>query len=350
MKTNNAVVPKVSVVMLAYNVGRYVETAIRGVLGQQTNYPVQLVIAEDCSTDDTRAICLRSKERYPDRITLLLHERNMGLQRNFMDAHRHCTGEYIAICDGDDYWFDRRKLQRMTDFMDTHPRYAICFHRVINFYEEDRSKSLSNGGQRTVTTLLDLARSNYITNSSSLFRRNYYVTLPGWFADITSCDYAMHVLNAQHGDIYYFRCPMAVYRKHAQGVWSEAKTAKMLMTALDVREKLLDYFGNGRIDVYDALRQSHTEICLNLLRYYHTDTATSHTEDICQAEQRLLAYRPEWTLVHLHEAERQRAAQESKNLKSAFFNGLRQCRRIISRLLPLPRVGNVCQTSDRNLE
>ena len=136
-----AVTPKVSVVMLAYNIGRYVETAIRGVLSQQTDYPVQLVIAEDCSTDDTRAICLRYKERYPDRITLLLHEQNMGLQRNFMDAHRHCTGEYIAICDGDDYWFDRRKLQRMTDFMDANPRYALCFHRVINFYEGDVSKS-----------------------------------------------------------------------------------------------------------------------------------------------------------------------------------------------------------------
>ena len=68
-----AVTPKVSVVMLAYNIDRYVETAIRGVLSQQTDYPVQLVIAEDCSTDNTRTICLRYKERYPDRITLL-HE------------------------------------------------------------------------------------------------------------------------------------------------------------------------------------------------------------------------------------------------------------------------------------
>lgn len=332
-----AVTPKVSVVMLAYNIGRYVETAIRGVLSQQTDYPVQLVIAEDCSTDDTRAICLRYKERYPDRITLLLHEQNMGLQRNFMDAHRHCTGEYIAICDGDDYWFDRRKLQRMTDFMDANPRYALCFHRVINFYEGDGSKSLSNGGQRTETTLLDLARSNYITNSSSLFRRSYYPTVPDWFADITSCDYAMHVLNAEHGDIYYFRRPMAVYRKHAQGVWSEAKAAKMLTTALAVREKLLVYFLNRRPDVYDALRQSHTEICLNLLRHYHNDTTADHTDDIRQAEQRLLTYRPEWTLAQLHEAEQQHVEQRGRSIRNTLFQLLRRCREVVSRLLPLPQ-------------
>lgn len=218
--------------MLAYNIGAYMEEAIRGVIRQQTSYPVQLVIAEDCSTDHTLEICLRYQNQYPDIITLVRHEKNAGLQRNFIDAHRHCVGEYIAICDGDDYWTDKHKLQKMTDFMDSHPDYSTCFHRVVNYYEEDGSKSLSNGKQQTVSTVIDLARNNFITNSSSLFRRKYYPEVPAWFAQITSCDYAMHLLNAQHGPIYYFRKPMAVYRKHGKGIWSEAASDKRLNASL----------------------------------------------------------------------------------------------------------------------
>ena len=112
-------------------------------------------------------------------------------------------------------------LQRATDFLDTHSQFAICFHRVVNYYEEDGSKSLSNGHQRKITTISDLAESNYITNSSSVFRRCYYPEMPEWFAKFTSCDYALHLLNAQHGNIYYFGKPMAVYRKHSKGIWSE---------------------------------------------------------------------------------------------------------------------------------
>ena len=192
---------KVSVIMLAYNIENYIEIAIKGVLSQKTDYPVELIIGEDRSTDRTYEICKRYQEKYPELITVIRHEKNLGYQRNYMETYKHCRGEYVAVCDGDDYWFDRRKLQRATDFLDTHSQFAICFHRVVNYYEEDGSKSLSNGHQRKITTISDLAESNYITNSSSVFRRCYYPEMPEWFAKFTSCDYALHLLNAQHGRI-----------------------------------------------------------------------------------------------------------------------------------------------------
>lgn len=330
---------KVSVIMLAYNIGAYVEMAIRGVLCQRTTYKVELVIGEDCSTDGTLDICRQYEERYPGQIKVIAHKQNLGLQRNFLDTHRHCTGEYIAICDGDDYWFDPHKLQRMTDFMDTHPDFAICFHRVINYYEESHEKSLSNGGQRRITDINDLARSNYITNSSSLFRRSYYPVPPAWLADITSCDYAMHMLNAQFGKIYYFKRPMAVYRKHAAGVWSEVQTSRMLTTALAAREKLLDYFQTTRPEVYELLRQSHTQICLNLLRHYrrHSSTPTPPT-DIQAAEERLLRYQPQWTpaAIDIHLVKPHQSPW--KRFKSFFMRFLKGIRKVGSRLIPLPNI------------
>lgn len=324
---------KVSIIMLAYNIGQYIESAIKGVLKQQTDYPIQLVISEDCSTDCTLAICKRYKALYPECITLVEHEKNVGLQRNFMDAHSHCTGEYIAICDGDDYWTDKHKLQRMTDFMDSHPDFAICFHRVVNYYEEDRTKSLSNGRQAAVSGILDLCNSNFITNSSSLFRRAYYPTVPEWFAEITSCDYAMHLLNAGHGKIYYFSKPMAVYRKHKQGIWSEAAEEKRLSASLRARERVLEYY-RERPDVYDALRNNYTLISFNLIGHYRS---CGNEEQVQAVYNKLLEYHPEWdraiaaSQATAYLNNRSRARQEK--LKALLSWGRAQ----LSRLIPLPR-------------
>lgn len=325
---------KVSVIMLAYNIGAYLEEAIRGVIRQQTSYPVQLVIAEDCSTDHTLEICLRYQNQYPDIITLVRHEKNAGLQRNFIDAHRHCVGEYIAICDGDDYWTDKHKLQKMTDFMDNHPDYSTCFHRVVNYYEEDGSKSLSNGKQQTVSTVVDLARNNFITNSSSLFRRKYYPEVPTWFAQITSCDYAMHLLNAQHGPIYYFRKPMAVYRKHGKGIWSEAASDKRLNASLYAREYLLDSFKEQKA-VYDTLRNSYREIALNLIKYYHSTANEAMLDD---TRKRILQYYPEWTVGTIREMEKETAPSFREKLRHTILRTLKSTRGFVSRFLPLPRV------------
>ena len=320
--------------MLAYNIGRYIETARKGVVQQKTNYQIQLVIAEDCSTDNTLEICTRYKELYPDVITLVAHEKNRGLQRNFMSAHEHCTGEYIAICDGDDYWIDRKKLQRMTDFMDKHPDFAICFHRVINYYEEDGSKSLSNGGQKQITDIKDLARGNYITNSSSLFRRNYYPQVPEWFGQINLCDYAMHMLNAQHGKIYYFKRPMAVYRKHSKGIWSERDTDKKLAITLHVRELLMDYF-KDQVEILQGLRQSHKSISLNLIRYY---MQKGDTHMVTVVEDRILTYNPGIERQQLKKEAADTSLTLKQRLQQSVMRCMKQGRVLVSRLMPLPGV------------
>lgn len=325
---------KVSVIMLAYNIDKYVETAIKGVLRQKTNYPIQLVISEDCSTDHTLDICKHYKQQYPEQITLVEHERNVGLQRNFMDAHKHCTGEYIAICDGDDYWIDRHKLQRMTDFMDTHPDFAICFHRVINYYEDNHTKSLSNGKQATVTGILDLCNSNFITNSSSLFRKQYYPTLPEWFAEITSCDYAMHLLNAGHGKIYYFRKPMAVYRKHSQGIWSETTEEKRFFAALNARQRVLTYYQNNP-PIYEALKNNYTIIAFNLLRHYHRH---GKEKEAAEMRSKLLIYHPEWTDLHIQNQVKASLKDRKRTLREHVKAILSWGRAQISKLIPVPTI------------
>ncbi len=325
---------KVSIIMLAYNIDKYVETAIKSIIQQKTTYPIQLVIAEDCSTDNTLEICTRYKKLYPDTITLIKHKKNAGLQRNFMDAHQHCEGEYIAICDGDDYWINKNKLQRMTDFMDANSDFAICFHRVINYYEENGSKSFSNGKQKQITNIVDLAKSNFITNSSSLFRRSYYPEVPEWFSQISLCDYAMHMLNAQHGKIYYFKQPMAVYRKHSKGIWSEKGAEKRINSALYVRELLLHFFINQE-KTYNALRNAYLNIALGLIRYYHS---VNNQMMVIDTRKRILQYYPEWSIEKIEEMEIQSKPNITKQLEHLLLTTLKLGRALVSKLIPVPKI------------
>lgn len=122
--------PKVSVTMITYNHEPYIERAIEGVLMQNVDFPYELIIADDRSPDDTRAIALRYKELYPDKIKLLFQPENVGMLENARMARELCRGEYKAFCEGDDYWNDPFKLQKQVDFLDTHPEYVGVVHQM----------------------------------------------------------------------------------------------------------------------------------------------------------------------------------------------------------------------------
>src|SRR5688572_26916054 len=96
--------PLVSICMNTYRHERFVKQAIEGVMMQQTTFPVQLVIGEDCSDDRTRAVCEEMAERYHGKIELLPSYRNYGQNCNLSRTVTACTGKYIALCEGDDYW------------------------------------------------------------------------------------------------------------------------------------------------------------------------------------------------------------------------------------------------------
>ena len=326
---------RVSVLMLAYNQERYIDEAIRSVMLQQTDFPFELVIGNDGSGDRTGAICREWQKRYADRIVLIDRPKNIGLIPNFMQTYPHCKGTYIAICEGDDFWTDKSKLQRQVDFLDTHPDYVLCFHRVINYYADKGTKSLSNGGQQTDTDIHDLALSNYISNVSAVFRNHLLPDgLPKWFGEVSTYDYALHMLNAQFGKIHYMKRPMAVYRQHGKAIWSQAAETSKLDISLKVRELLMEYFRDSRPDVYEPLRNSYTAICLNHIRHYR-HTNTSAAEEI---ENRLQTHCPEWTRQRIRQELRDKHPNRKQRIKATWVRMLKSVRSICSYFIPLPRI------------
>lgn len=118
----------VSVCMITYNHEDYIKQSIEGVLLQKCNFSFELVIGEDCSTDNTRQICEEYSAKYPQ-INLLSSESNLGMMPNFVRTLGACSSKYIALCEGDDYWTDPKKLQKQVDFLETNPAYVLCSHR-----------------------------------------------------------------------------------------------------------------------------------------------------------------------------------------------------------------------------
>ena len=120
--------PVVSVHMLAYNHEPYIRQAIEGVMMQKTDFEFELVIGEDCSQDKTREICFEYQQKYPDKIRVLWwHENVSKLGGNGVRTTAHCRGEFVAFCEGDDYWIDPLKLQKQADVMRRYPSVTLVF-------------------------------------------------------------------------------------------------------------------------------------------------------------------------------------------------------------------------------
>ena len=143
--------PLVSVKMITYNHELYIAQAIEGVVKQETEYPFELIIGEDFSTDGTMEIVLEYQKKYPHIIRVITSDKNVGMKRNGYRTTKACRGKYIAFCEGDDYWHRSDKLQKQVDYMESHPEcgalLADCdvYHDASN--KITRSFNYNNGFQ-----------------------------------------------------------------------------------------------------------------------------------------------------------------------------------------------------------
>lgn len=328
---------KVTVVMLTYNQAGYIDEAIKSVMHQNTNFDFELLISDDYSTDDTLEHCRKWQQQYGnDRIVILTAAHNSGIQANYLRAFDACRGEYIAICEGDDYWIDRNKLQMQVDFLDSHRDYAICVHRVVNYYENDGSKSMSNGDQKAENDILDLARSNFISNVSAMWRRGLFGDTLRQILDpkkdSVTVDYAIHMLNAQYGKIHYINRCMAVYRKHNSAVWSQVGADKQYLMAMNVRRALMAHFKDLRPDVFTLLQEAYVNNAVALIRYYRANGSDENAETIIAM---IKTYAPQLTDTEIQKKINAPAPQKSLRMRA--FLVLKCLRRFVSRFVPVPR-------------
>lgn len=129
-------VPLVSVAMITYNHESYIAQAIEGVLMQETDFQIELVIGEDCSTDLTRQIVKEYQKRRPDIVRVIIAGQNVGMNNNMLRTEISCRGKYIAYCEGDDYWHHPKKLQMQVDYLESHPECGLVHGDIDRLHQE----------------------------------------------------------------------------------------------------------------------------------------------------------------------------------------------------------------------
>ena len=214
---------RVTALVITYNHRPFIAAAIDSALGQRTNFDYEILISEDYSTDGTRELVLDYHRRHPERIRLILSERNVRSNAVIARGIAAAQGEFVALLDGDDVWTSPEKLQKQVDFLDAHPDCALCFHNAQVVHEDGSRPPFlwTPPGQETISTMEDLWRGNVIATASAMIRRRALPQIPPWYdALFPITDWPLYLLAAQHGTIGYIDEVMSVYRYHPGGLYS----------------------------------------------------------------------------------------------------------------------------------
>lgn len=220
---------KVTVCCITYNQKDFIAQALDGFVMQKTNFPFQVLVGDDASTDGTTEIVREYAEKYPDIIKPIFHEKNIGAFKNSLSLYQAAKTEYVAICDGDDYWTDVLKLQKQVDFLDAHSDFSVCFHPVtIHWTNGSKQDGVYPSEKqrffKTELLLTDLLKRNFIQTNSVMFRWRFKKEniLNYWSQEIAPGDYYLNLLHAQTGKIGFLPDVMSVYRKNCGGIWNNS--------------------------------------------------------------------------------------------------------------------------------
>jgi glycosyltransferase involved in cell wall biosynthesis len=250
--------PMVSVCIITYNQEKYIPQAIDSVLAQKINFPIEVLIGEDCSTDATRAIVLEYERKYPRVIRAILSQTNLGANKNLAGLLKEAKGRYIALLEGDDFWTSPQKLEKQVGLLEQHPECTVCFHRVERYIqEENQTRGVwPDPDPPAITTVEDLLKQNYISTCSVMYR-NVLKTIPEGYSELPIGDWPIHILHAQKGDIGFLAETLARYRVHSSSIFSPLTT----LQKTDAVFKALEF-------VYPLLSKQHRKILGAVLLEY----------------------------------------------------------------------------------
>jgi glycosyltransferase involved in cell wall biosynthesis len=213
---------------------------------QQTNFPFEIVVGDDCSTDATPQICKEYQEKYPTCIKVILQEKNKGIAENYNDILRQCQGRYIATCDGDDFWCDAQKLQKQVDYMEQHKDIVVTYHDVVPVSEEGQitQESLLSSSEKKNSSSFDLMKSFWIVPVAICYRSLIvpeilrYMTSRVFNEDV----FIISLLGNKGEGAYLSNINPSAYRQSNEGIWSrQNEVHKNLMRAGTDGELMLYY-------------------------------------------------------------------------------------------------------------
>lgn len=238
--------PVVSVQMLTYNHAPYLAKAIEGVIAQNTSFSFELIIGEDCSVDNSREIALAYQKRYPHLIRVIYSDQNVGVRNNHLRVMEASRGEFIALCEGDDYWHNCMKLQLQVDFLLRHPE-CVVVHSDYDYRVGSRiRRSIMRAENRHVpvgNAYQQLQEGNWIGTATVLYRAEILKSFEATALANNNYqfgDYSRLLYASLHGEFGYLKDSLATYRYTPGSAMNSGYKSKLLMRQ-SIRQCRLDF-------------------------------------------------------------------------------------------------------------
>lgn len=233
---------QLSITCIAYNHAPFIEETIKGFLIQKTNFPFEIIIHDDASTDNTQQIIKHYATLYPGLIRPILQTENhwlgKGINATTAIVWPSAKGKYIAWCEGDDYWTDPLKLQKQVDYLETHSEVAICFHPAFTLTGGKFYKTHFPPRSGHVFYFTDiLTAGNFIATASVVFRNR--LIFPDWKSQLPIGDIPLYFLATRNGSMGFINEIMSVYRLSNHGIWVGSSGKKQCEMWIDLYNLLI---------------------------------------------------------------------------------------------------------------
>ena len=241
--------PVVSIHCITYNHEDFISDTLEGFLSQQTDFPYEIVIGEDYSTDNTLDIIRKYQDKYPDFIKLVRGNKNLGPHKNGFNTLISCTGEFVAFCEGDDYWTDPAKLQKQVDFLRLNNNYVLTYGSVCSHTPAGIDYNYIGGTRKSISQN-ELLRAPPLNTLTTLFR-NVIQPLPVEYFTTGAGDMFIWSLLGHHGaGMFMPEILPSIYRQHLKGAHSSKSSAeKITMSLMSMYSLFLYYRRTGNIEL-----------------------------------------------------------------------------------------------------
>ncbi|MDC7692827.1 glycosyltransferase [Asticcacaulis sp. DXS10W] len=227
---------KLSILFVTYNQEKYVEEALRSITDQIIDTPIEIVVADDASTDDTVLVIKEYLKNFPHISTRYLENgKNLGITKNYQRCFYSVTTEYVAIMEGDDYWTDPKKLQKQLNALEENMFLSGC---SVNYMvcPEGRSAYARIEPEAGGYIILDgpsLIHDNLIGNfSTCMYRSKSLRTLPSDLFNHKSYDWIVNISLCRFGPMLFLKDVMSSYRVHTSGTWSQMHVNEQMRSQL----------------------------------------------------------------------------------------------------------------------
>lgn len=246
--------PVVSICCITFNHATYLEDALKSFLCQKTDFPFEILVHDDASTDETSSILRKYAKNYPRLIKPIFQSENKyskGYMPNPSFNYPRVNGEFVAICEGDDCWLSETKLQRQYEIAKDQ-QVSVVFHSAVelNMYDQSRTIVSKQRDSDGFVPLIDSVkgRGAFMPTASLFFRAKIIKDRLSWFEnDWPIGDFFLQMILSYEGKIYYIDEPMCLYRRNAPGSWTDKQKQG------DEAVKYYQAMVKGVLKLYDLL-------------------------------------------------------------------------------------------------